>query len=247
MRILLLILLSAFFFGHTQAQSTAFVFQGGLNVATQKWDNSFTRQPLLGYHGALSIESVNNDDDKSSFFMQIGYHIKGSAVRFLFYNQTSGFPLSNYTTERFEFRNLALVLGIKKKYPLGSSETTRYYYFGGIRGDYTLSTNLGESPNAKANPTFYPLPGGVRKLMGGVSFGGGIEFAFSDLVGGELKISVNPDFTLQYRQPAIYNVINPNVSQGSSATITIPERRIRNTTLEIGVGLRLLRKVVYVD
>ncbi|MBU6340767.1 MAG: hypothetical protein KGS48_04675 [Bacteroidetes bacterium] len=227
-----------------KAQSTAFVFQGGLSLGTQKWDNSFDRKILYASHFAIAVESVNNDDDKSAFFVQLGYHIKGSAVRFLYYNINSGFPNAGFSRERFEFRNLSLILGFKQKFALNGSDNKRYYYFGGLRGDYTLSTNLEELPNAKLNPGFYPLPGGVRHLIGGFSVGGGFEFSFSELVGGELKVSLHPDVTLQYRQNPIPNVVNPN---NPGTTYTIPERRIRNTTLEVGVGLRLLRKVVYVD
>jgi len=244
MRFLLLILFGGCFFGSIKAQSTAYVFQGGLSLGTQKWDNSFDRQVLLASHFALAIETVNNDDDRSSLFIQMGYHVKGSAVRFLFYNVNSGLPGSSFTTERFEFRNLSLILGAKQKYPLGSNEHTRYYFFAGLRGDYTLSTNLGELPNAIANPAFYPFVGGVRKLIGGVSLGGGIELPLGEVIGAELKVSLHPDVTLQYQQGAANNVINPNFP---GTALTISERRIRNTTLEIGVGLRLLRKVVYVD
>lgn len=244
MRIVNSILFALLFFGQMSAQSTAYVLQGGLSIGTQKWDNSFNRQPLFAWHGALAIESVDNTDDRSSFFMQIGYHIKGSSNRFRYFNINSGFPSSGVFSERFEFRNISLILGAKQKFPLGANGA-RYYYFGGLRGDYTLSTNIDELPNAKYNPGAYPVVGGIRRWMGGVSIGGGIEFQFTELIGGELKISLHPDFTLQYYQPPVGNVINPYGPPGS--TITIEERRIRNNTLEIGFGLRLLRKVVLVD
>ncbi|MBP6812833.1 MAG: hypothetical protein KA138_14995, partial [Saprospiraceae bacterium] len=73
---------------------------------------------------------------------------------------------------------------------------------------------------------------------------GGMEFMFSELVGGQIQLSVNPDVTPQYRQNAIPNVIdlcNPG------SVYNIEERRIRNTTVELSIGLRLLKKVVYVE
>ena len=58
-----------------------------------------------------------------------------------------------------------------------------------------------------------------------------------------IEFTVNPDFSLQYEQPAIPNVIDPITGQ----TRTLQERRIRNLTFEITVGARFLRKVEYID
>jgi len=142
--------------GKTTAQSTAYVFQFGPTIGLQKWDNSFEREPLFKYHAALSIESVNNEDDKDALFMQIGYHIKGSANRFRYFNINSGAPGGSFT-EEFRFNNLSLVLGAKQKRPLGASGKSRFFYGGGLRVDYTLSTNIDEL--SKGSPTlalFYP-------------------------------------------------------------------------------------------
>jgi hypothetical protein len=84
----------------------------------------------------------------------------------------------------------------------------------------------------------------VRKFIFGVSVGGGTEWMLSELVGAQLTFWVHPDVTLQYNQPAIPNVIDPN---NPGVVTTIPERRIRNIALELTLGLRLLRKVEYVD
>lgn len=239
-RLICTLLLLSLVFGRTQAQSTAFVFNGGLSVGFQKWDNSFGRQPLYKYHAALAIESVNNENDNGSIFAQFGYHVRGSATRFRFFFQGSG-GIDTYT-EEFQFRNLSLILGAKQKFPLG--ESAKYFYYGGVRGDYTLNTNIDELAAAQAYPIFYPFIGSMRRWMVGVSLGGGLELPFSELVGGQLTLSVHPDFTYQYNQPSINNVINPFDPTGGSR-ITIPERRIRNVTIELSLGLRLLRKVVY--
>ncbi|MBK6933483.1 MAG: hypothetical protein IPH12_22505 [Saprospirales bacterium] len=238
MRIIGGILLLTVIFGQVQAQSTAFVFQGGLSIGFQKWDNSFDRQPLYKYHAALSIESVNNDNDNASIFAQLGYHVRGSATRFRFFFQGGGI---DQFSEEFQFHNISLILGGKQKFPLG--ERSRYFYYGGVRGDYTLSTNIDalglSNPYA---PLYYPQVGFMNRWIAGVSLGGGIELPFSDLIGGQLMLSVHPDFLYQYNQPAIPNVIDPfNPGQNT----TIQERRIRNVTIELSLGLRLLRKVVY--
>ena len=243
MRFVFSILLFTAVFGQMSAQSTAFVLNGGLSIGFQKWDNSFDRQPLYKYHVALAIESVNNETDDAAVFMQFGYHIRGSATRFRFFYQGGG--IDEYSQE-FQFRNLSLILGGKQKFPLG--RRSRYFYYGGVRGDYTLNTNIDELAGAQTlqYAIYYPFVGSMRRWMAGVSAGGGIEFPFTDLIGGQLTFSVHPDFLYQYNQPSISNVTNPYDPTGSTK-ITIPERRIRNITLELSFGLRLLRKVVYAD
>jgi len=230
--------------GQITAQSTAFVFKSGLSMGTQKWDNSLDRQFLFRYHAALGFESINNDDDRFSLYGQFGYHVRGSAIRFRTFNVGSGF-LGDQFSQPFEFNNLSLQLGAKFRRPAGQGNS-RWFYFGGLRGDYNLSDNLGElQQNFNfCNPGALPLEGGVQTWLFGLSMGGGIEFAFSELVGGQIELSIHPDISPQYRQGPIPNVID----QCTPGVIyTIPERRIRNTTIELSFGLRLLRKVVYVE
>jgi len=240
MRKVMILALLAFIGREACAQSTAFVIGGGPSMGFQRWDNSFDRQPLFKYHATLAIESVNNKDDRGGVFAQIGYHIRGSANRFTFF-QGAGNPLLIYT-EEFQFRNVALVLGAKQKFDWGASK--KYFYSIGLRGEHTLNTNLGELVGSQ-NPAiqiYYPFEGAVNRWVAGMSLGGGIELPFSDLVGGQLMLSAHPDFLLQYNQPSIPNVIDP-LNPGQR--IVIPERRIRNITLELTLSLRLLRKVVY--
>jgi hypothetical protein len=224
-------------------QSTAYVFKGGLSAATQKWDNSIDRQLLFTYHGALAVETVNNEDDNSSLYAQIGYHVRGSATRFRTISLGNPQGLGDQFTQKFEFRNVALQVGAKQKKDLGLN--SKYYYFGGLRGEYHLESNLAELNSANfCNPGALPLAGGERKFLFGLSVGGGLQLNLSELVGAQIELSVHPDVTPQYWQGPIPNVID-QCNPGN--TFSIPERRIRNTTLELSVGLRLLRKVVYVD
>lgn len=226
------------------AQSTAYVFQFGPTIGLQKWDNSFEREPLFKYHAALSIESVDNEEDKNSLFMQVGYHVKGSATRFRYFNINSGAPGGTFT-EEFLFNNLSMVLGAKQKRDLGASGRMRFFYGGGLRVDYTLSTNIDDL--SRGNPSlsiYYPSVAFMNRWMVGFTISTGIEFKLKELIGGELKLSIQPDVTPQYNQPSIGNVIDP-FNPGS--VITISERRIRNAAVELGIGLRLLRKVEYID
>jgi hypothetical protein len=92
MRILLPILFNFVFFGLISAQSTAYVIHFGPTAGLQKWDNSSGREPLFQYHAALSMETINNEENRGSFYMQLGYHVKGSATRYRFFNLNSGAP-----------------------------------------------------------------------------------------------------------------------------------------------------------
>ncbi len=243
MRIVLVLLFHFNFFGLIIAQSTAYVVQFGPTAGLQKWDNSSGREPLLQYHAALSMESINNEDNKSSFLMQLGYHVKGSATRYRFYNINSGAP-GRTVSEQFKFNNISFLLGAKQRFKESASGNSRYFYFGAIRGDYTYSTNIDNLHSGTCNPGYYPFMLGVQRWMAGFSVGGGMEFDFSELIGGQIQLSVNPDVTPQYRQNPIKDVID-TCFHGPS--FDIPERRIRNTTVELSIGLRLLRKVILED
>lgn len=222
------------------AQGTAYSFKGGLTLGIQKW-NGFDQGPLFKYHGALTAESLD-ETATFSIFAQAGYHLKGSAIR----NQ-NGFDFNGnfyrLPAQEFIFKNVSLVLGGKRKYDL--SDAMKGYYLFGLRGDYTLGTNLDKykTANEYNGGLYYPDNNFVRKWNYGVTLGGGIEFAFGELVGGLLEVTLNPDFSYQYKQPNIPNVRDPYTGQNR----TIPERTIRNVTFEITAGFRLLHKVEYVD
>jgi hypothetical protein len=224
------------------AQSTVFVPSGGLTIGIQRWDNSFERNPLFQWHGALAIETLNNDNDNAALFAQIGYHVKGSTTRFRFFDFSGGVF---QTTERYKFNNISLILGAKQKFALGAGEA-KYFYFGGIRGDYTYSTNIDELASEVANNpwarVYYPSVGFMNRFMFGISAGAGIQLPIRELVGVEFKLSVHPDFTAQYNQPPLPNVIDP---QNPGQNFEISARQIRNTAVELSMGVRLIRKVVY--
>jgi hypothetical protein len=223
-----------------QAQSTVYTMLGGLTAGNQKWNDGQDQSLLLKYHGAIRLETYTPENDKSSMFVQVGYHVKGSRQRFRFFTPGGGVNRNN---TNYEFKNLSLILAAKSKQDFGVKH--KFYYYGGLRGDYTLGTNL--STLAQNNPFFtiiYPSDGFVRKWIVGISGGGGLELNIKELVGAMVEFSVHPDLTLQYRQPAIGNIIDPN---NPGNVITVPNRDIRNVTFEVSVGLRLIRKVVYVD
>ena len=90
----------------------------------------------------------------------------------------------------------------------------------------------------------HPFPGtNVRRWNYGVIAGGGVEFMFSELVGGLVELSISPDISQQYFQNSFTYTSNINGQQ----LRTIGERRIRNISIELSVGFRFLRIVEYID
>jgi hypothetical protein len=222
-------------------QSTAFGLKGGLTMGLQKW-NSFDQDPLLKYHGIAFVES-GDETAQFAIFAQAGYHLKGSAIRNRnFFNPING-NIYRPPAQQFIFKNVSLTLGAKRKYDIANA--TKAFYLFGLRGDYTLGTNLDEYKeiNELNGGLFYPDDFFVRKWNYGVTLGGGLEFAFGELIGAVLDFTINPDFSFQYKQPAIANVRDPYTGQNR----TIAERTIRNITFEVTAGFRFLRKVEYID
>ena len=220
------------------AQGSAFGVKGGLTMGFQKW-NDFDQQPLFRYHGIVFIESLGDN----VLFAQAGYHVKGSALRNLrFTNPISG-NIGSVPAQDFQFRNVSLTVGAKKKHNMGTGNSKAYYMLG-LRGDYTINTNLKEYENPNYPfITSWPTDSWVRRFNYGMTVGGGFEFPFSELMGGMLEFTLNPDLSKQYYQPAIDNVYDPYTGTNRS----IRERRITNITLEVTFGLRFLRVVEYVD
>jgi hypothetical protein len=221
------------------AQGFAWGVKGGLLLGLQKWEG-FQRDPLIKYQGSMFIESLP-EGNEFSLFAQGGLHLKGSAIRNQRYFFSNGEEFKPPTQE-FLFRNLSVVLGAKQKFDFG--QTGKKFYSFGIRADYTLSTNLDDYKQSGFAPISFPDNFFVRKFNYGVSVGGGLEFPFSELVGAIVDLSINPDVSFQYKQPTIGNVTNP---ANPATTITIPERKIVNVTVELSVGFRFLRKIEYID
>ncbi|KAA3623504.1 MAG: hypothetical protein DWQ02_24405 [Bacteroidetes bacterium] len=221
-----------------------FGVKGGLLVGFQNW-NGFEQDPLLKYCGDLFIES-RSASNEFAVFAQLGYHVKGSAIRNrLYVNPFSG----GYTrppAREFLFQNAVLGAGMKQKFDFGVS--SKFFYMLGIRLDYTIDTNLDIYTDFNTlNPAYaiYPFddPTFIRDINYGLIAGGGLEFEISDYFGLMLEFTYNPDFSNQYMQPSIPNVTDPYTGESR----TISERKIRNQTFEVTLGLRFLREVIYVD
>lgn len=241
-KLALFILLSGLIVNFGIAQSYYFGLKGGPSVGYQKWE-TFNQSPLVSYHIATFIESYSEENPLNALFAQIGFHNRGSALR-----GAGGYTLNNeyfrLPTKNFVFSNLSLALGAKRKQEL-TNKLKSFYSFG-LRGEYTLKTNLDlyTSANTSFSYYYYPDNNFVNKFTYGAQVGGGLEFIFSELAEGLFEITINPDLSNQYDQPQIGSVIDP---YHPSNTITLDRRRIKNTTVEITFGLRFMRKVIYLD
>ncbi|MTB52292.1 hypothetical protein [Lewinella sp. W8] len=222
-----------------------FGFKGGASLGNQDWTGLET-ELLLGYHGALFVESVPAQG-KFSFYGQLGYHIRGSRI-----SRRRGFTFGGagvtLPADDFRFQNISLGIGAKQVF--GYSRIADFYYLLGVRLDYNVDTNLDEYDqlegsfglNFRANYPFESYSF-INRFTYGVSAGAGANIPINDAMGGFVEISAHPDLNFQYNQPPIQNVIDPF----GAGNRTIGERAIRNFTIEISVGLRFLRKWTYID
>ncbi len=227
-----------------QAQGTVFSVKGGATLGFQKWNNS-NSEALIRYHGIFAVESYS-PDTPFALFAQTGYHVRGGATRInggTYNDPNGGFFDFNTTSYPYEFRNVSLALGAKQKLPLGNLDA---YYLLGVRGEYTINTNLDEyHPVDDQFPQFsliHPFDELTRHWQYGVIVGGGIEFMFSELIGGLIELTINPDLSQQYFQAETFY---RDPFTGNDRTLAA--REIRNVTIELTAGFRFYRIVEYVD
>ncbi|MBK8636698.1 MAG: hypothetical protein IPN72_25440 [Saprospiraceae bacterium] len=214
---------------HLSGQSFWFGPKIGAGLNFQKW-NDFSPNPLLQPSYDFFIESFN-EESPSSLFMNVGYHVRGSGIRaFTFQGDFFG-------NQGFKFKNAVLEVGGKRF--VTQDKKINPFYMIGLRAEYNIGTNL-QDYERFLNP-FYPHNDFVRKLVYGASIGGGFEYNISEFYRGFIEISLAPDFANQYFQPPINNIIDPYTGQ----KISLQERQIKNTSLEIRAGFKFLRKVIY--
>ncbi|MBK8700863.1 MAG: hypothetical protein IPN29_15510 [Saprospiraceae bacterium] len=218
------------FLGHLAAQSFYFGPKVGPGLGFQKW-NGNDNDALFAINADVFIESAP-EDGTNIFYGSLGWRTRGSAWR---YSGNGFFDVNSFD---FRFRNIVLETGVKKM--LGGNEDSRPYYFLGLRGEYTLTTNL-KKYNAY-NSLYFPNEAFTKRLLYGLSFGGGYEFAFRPMTRFFVEIGIHPDVNPQYQQPPLRNVIDPFFP---GQTRTLEERVVRNFSLEIKFAMKFLRKVIY--
>lgn len=242
MKKIILIGFCSCFWSHLVVCQSSFAWgvKGGLSIGEQSWNGAGTydNSLLFKYHGAVFIENLP-EDPTSVLFAQLGYHVRGSAFR---YRTSSGLDVNGNPvtiqgfTQEFQFNNVALIIGAKRRGVLGNEHA---YYALGLRGEYTVSTNLDFPPQYVNFAYSSPVKEFVNKFNYGVTVAGGYEFPFSELTGGFIELSVHPDISKQYFRPPFvaydpYQKIN----------IDVPQQDIRNISVELSIGFRFLRKVI---
>lgn len=231
------LLLSKMLFAQNQEVVGGFKwgFKGGPTIATQKW-NGNDRNPLLRYHGVVFIESYGT---KSSLYAQAGYHVRGSSTRYgAWQDPLTGKYYAGFS-EGYQFRNVSLSVGANSYKKL--KEDLRYFYAFGIRGEYNLNTNLPKGDEIYSPYFPFDDPTTVKKVVAGMDISGGFEKKLSDLTEVFLQFTLSPDLTRQYFQFPLNNIRDPYTGQN----VNIPQQDIRNLSLEVSLGIKFWRKVIY--
>lgn len=224
-------------------QSYAVVVKGGGTMAFQQWQGA-NRSPTFLYHGKLGIESAE-EDESYNLYSELGYHQRGSALRNAVFRDFNSANLFQLPTQEYIFHNISLNLGAKSKKRIG--DRVLAYYGLAVRGEYTFDTNL--DTYREIIDEFYggvpvfPVDELVEKWNYGIDVTGGFEYQMSEYVNGVIELRISPDFSPQYRQPRVDNILSP--FPGGSASLN--EQRAFNVSIELSVGLRFLRKIVYID
>jgi hypothetical protein len=223
-----------------------FGLKGGLSLGSQDWSGLETELGL-GYHVAGFLETIPTRGT-FSFWGQLGYHQRGSRSgrRRVITFQGNQVRLPS---DPFRFNNISL--GIGGKQVVAYTKLADLYYLIGIRGEYTVSTNLGDyDPRGATQGGLqlrrdYPIDSYefINRFTYGATVGGGAYLLLSEKVGALLELSIHPDLAYQYNQGQINNVANP----GGGGNTSIGERSIRNLTFEVSVAFRFLRSFVYID
>ncbi|MBP6396636.1 MAG: hypothetical protein KA340_02060 [Saprospiraceae bacterium] len=213
-----------------KSQSFYFGPKVGPGLGFQKW-NETDNDALFTLNADLFIESAPIEGT-NIFYSSLGWRTRGSAWRF---SSTNPFDVNSFN---FKFRNVVLELGAKKM--LSKNQSQAPYYFIGIRGEYTASTNLSEYD--QWNSLYFPNKAFVKKFVYGLSFGGGYEFGFREFTRFFVEIGLHPDISQQYYQPPVSNVVDPFFP---GQTRTLQERIVRNLSLELKFAMKFLRKVEY--
>lgn len=238
----LILLLLILILNHTvKSQSYYFGIKGGPNICFQKWEG-YNQGILFSYHIAGFWESYSESNPNNALFAHFGLYNRGSALRNATYFDTNNI-LRRLSTSKFIFRNLSFGVGAKHKNDINYK--MKWFYSFGLRAEYTIGNNLNKYNELNSYfRNYFPVEAYINNFNYGATVSGGIEFKISELVEGLIELSVDPDFSNQYEQPEISGVIDP---YHPANTITLPYQRIKNTGLEISLGLRFMRKVEYTD
>lgn len=205
------------------AQTSAIGGKAGLTVGLQNW-NGQNREPLFQYNAGFVYESISSE--KFSYILDIGYHVKGSAIRSNYYDLQGN--LHRFTS-RDKFNNISIIGGAKSTLDNFKLAGGNLYYMLGARADI----NVSDSVQSVANFSQY-----INTFTFGVTVGGGMEFDLGEKARMFLELQISPDFSQQaYVFPGSYYA-NYN---GTTVLVQLQEQKVINTAIELTLGFKLLR------
>ena len=219
--IFLFLLLSISIEGIAQ-NKTGYGFKGGLSLGNQTW-NSSERDFLIGWHGDVFMEAIF-DTTGLSIMAQLGYHVKGSALRFREYYNPTLMEIVDGWTQRQPFHTVVLVLAAKNQHRLNDKWSG--YYGIGIRGDYTIGYTL----------YYAGLDQFINRFNYGLYLVGGLNFQFKSGKNLLLEVSFSPDASPQIDAPP-FEYFHPVTNMPSLH----PAKRVINRTVELSLGYRFVR------
>lgn len=220
------LLIVVFLPNRSAGQSMYFGVKGGPVVAFQKWNGYQETKPLLALHLMGHIESYG---DESVFFLNAGINPKGRGLRYNDYVSPITGRVVRGGYSRIIFKNAEVGTGIKRYYEW--TDDIEFFYSFGLRLSYTYGSEFGNIRYINTNA--------IRKWNYGVSVGGGFRLKSNEFFRPLLHISFSPDLSQQVYVP------QQELQTPAGDRFTMPEQGIKNTSMEIGVTLQFLRKVIY--
>ena len=208
-------------------QANGYGVKAGPGLGLQRWSGS-DRAPLFVYH----VDAFADSESESGnvLYGQLGYHLKGSALRINQFIDVNGniYPGSTFG---MHFHNAVLELGMKKFFRKGKLNA---FYGLGLRGEYTVKTKF----------EFYQeYKDFVQRWNYGVSLRIGTEFFMSKFVRSGLEVHIAPDISRQIFVPQGVRYYDPRTNTTSPGV----EQSVRNTVIELSFYLRFLQIIEYID
>ena len=236
-------------FTNTHAQKTitqGYVWgvKGGPSYLTQK-GHYRTGGSAYGWHGDLFYDSYSSESSNSVYF-QLGYHQRGAGLSRYYLGNLHNIQLPRLRLDnpRFLYHNVALEAGVKKRYKV--TEALKAYFGIGLRGEYTLKTDLQKyaAINEEYKAPIYPAENFVRHYQYGITMSVGAEFPLAEgLYEGFGELRLCQDLSTQYYQPPIPGAGYRDPYTGEQRDLN--EISARNFTIELSFGLRIFRVYEY--
>jgi len=214
----LLLLTILIFSNNAEAQYSIWSFKAGPTLGFQRWNGIGSTQPLLGYHGAVAVESYE-PGKPVAFFAELGYHQRGSSQRVNGGQTQNGVNYDGFTIKN-KFHNIAFCLGGRKSF----GPSYRYFYSLDLRAEYTLKHELSNY--------FEGFGDYVRKFNYGLDVGGGFNFPLGFNM-GFVSLQLQPDLSRQ-----IFSLRFAGQDYQGNAII-YPEQKVINYSFELSIGMRI--------